>query len=288
MISAFACPVCRGDLRDFVCDACGRRYDDTDGIPTLVGGDSASLTQQASYFDDTDDAEFEIERPVGTPVFYEWLLAEKFRQGIAGVPVRGRTALVVCGGSGMDAEFLARAGAEVISSDISLGATRRSIERCRRHGVTFATVVANAERLPFADGSMDVVYVHDGLHHLEHPLVGLAEMARVARHAVCVTEPARAAATAIAVKLGISENVEEAGNRVARLAPEEIGGTLEAHGFRVAHSNRYAMFYRHAPGPVMRTLSLPAVFPLARAGYRLANLFLAPIGNKLAVTAVRL
>jgi SAM-dependent methyltransferase len=187
----------------------------------------------------------------------------------------------------MDAEFLARAGAKVVSSDISLGAAKRSVERSRRHGVPISPVVANAEQLPFADASLDIVYVHDGLHHLEHPLVGLAEMARVARYAVCVTEPARAAATAVAVTLGISEDVEEAGNRVARLTQSEVAETLEAHGFRIVRSRRYAMFYRHEPGPVMRLLSLPLIFPLARTGYRFANLLLSPFGNKLAVTAVR-
>jgi ubiquinone/menaquinone biosynthesis C-methylase UbiE len=44
--------------------------------------------------------------------------------------------------------------------------------------------VADAERLPFPDRSIDVVYVHDGLHHLARPEAGLAEMTRVARLAV--------------------------------------------------------------------------------------------------------
>jgi SAM-dependent methyltransferase len=258
-----------------------------DGIPVIVDGESDVTGQQAAFFDETGDSDFEIERPVGAPALYDWLLGEKFRLGIAGVSVHGRTALVVCGGSGMDAEFLARAGADVVSSDISLGAARRTVERSRRHGVAIAPLVANAERLPFADRSVDIVYVHDGLHHLERPLVGLADMARVARLAVCVTEPARAAATAAAATIGLAENVEEAGNRVARLTLAEVQETLERYGFRITCARRYAMFYRHEPGPAMRALSRPVLFPIARTAFRLANVPLARIGNKLAVTAVR-
>ena len=62
----------------------------------------------------------------------------------------------------------------------------------RRHGLEIEAVTADATRLPFADRSFDVVLVHDGLHHLEDPWLGLAEMARVARHTVSVTEPAEA------------------------------------------------------------------------------------------------
>ena len=86
--------------------------------------------------------------------------------------------LVVCGGSGMDAEFLAKRGFGVIVSDISTAAIQRAFERARRHGFQLAgAVVADAESLPFADKSFDLAYVHDGLHHPEHPFAALREMA---------------------------------------------------------------------------------------------------------------
>lgn len=283
----FVCPGCRGLLGDHVCPRCGQRYEIAEGVTIYLGDEPEMVRAQAAFFDDTNDEEFEIERPNGTPALYSWLMHEKFRRSVGRLALSGRTALVVCGGSGMDAEFLARAGAEVISSDISLGAARRTLERCRRHRVSAFSIVANAERLPFADHAVDIVYVHDGLHHLERPLAGLVEMARVARIAVAVTEPARAAATALAAKVGIAQNVEEAGNVVARLTLAEVQETLRDNGFRVAWASRYAMFYRHKPGALMRAFSSPPVFPLARTGFRLANLLLAPIGNKLVVTAVR-
>ena len=87
--------------------------------------------------------------------------------------------LTVCGGSGLDAEFLHRAGARVILSDISEGVLDRRLHGHAGFGLDIELVVADAENLrPFADRSVDIVYVHDGLHHLEHPMDAIGEMAR--------------------------------------------------------------------------------------------------------------
>ena len=285
------CPACHGELRwesaCALCSSCDRGYELHDGVPLLLCDDSPQTAMQAAWFDHDVDETFEIERPNGAPRLYGWLLREKFRRSVAGLGLRGASALAVCGGSGMDAELLARAGAHVISSDISLGAARRAAERARRFHLELMLVVADAERLPFSDRSFDLVYVHDGLHHLERPLVGLAEMARVARYAVCVTEPARAAVTRLAIRLGLALEREESGNEVARLTLDEISGELAAQGFTPVHAQRYAMYYRHQPGPAMRLLSMPVLLPLAKGGFCLANRVAGRVGNKLAVQAIR-
>ncbi|MBA3717023.1 MAG: methyltransferase domain-containing protein [Actinobacteria bacterium] len=260
---------------------------DEDGIAVFSeGGEYARL--QAAHFDEEDD-EFETERPHGTTRLYRWLIEEKFRRSIDGIAglVPGCTALAVCGGSGMDAELLARASARVVSADISLGASRRARERARRFGLDVVPVVADAENLPFADRSFDLVYVHDGLHHLEHPEAGLAEMARVARLAVSITEPARAAATRLAVRIGLALDREEAGNRVARLDPAEVAALLRARGLDVVRAERYGMLYRHHPGAPSRLLSRERLFPLTVAALRAANAVAGPLGNKMTVQAVR-
>jgi len=309
------CPACHGHLRvdgdTYVCSNCARTFPIRDGTPVFVSEDAAQhdeldhhagsgghghapergshKAEQSAYFDRTELAEFEIERPAGSPGLYRFLLTEKVRRSLA--PFNGRldgwTALTVCGGSGMDAEFLAAAGAKVISSDLSIGAARRVRERASRHGVSIATVAADVEHLPFADRSVDLVYVHDGLHHLEDPSAGLAEMARVARRAVCINEPGRAIATAIGVRLGLALEREEAGNRVARL---EIGPTraaLEASGLRVLRADRYAMYYHHVPGRLTALLSRRPALALVIAGWRLANRIVGRFGNKLTIVAVR-
>ena len=112
-------------------------------------------------------------------------------------------------------------------------------------------------------------------------------MVRVAKRALSITEPAQAAVTQAAVRLGIALEREEAGNRVARIAPQEIARRLEDGGLRVIGVQRYTMFYRHVPGAVVRTLSVRPLAALAQVGYRLANLLVGRFGNKVAIRAVR-
>ena len=147
--------------------------------------------------------------------------------------------------------------------------------------------MAAVEAWPFADQSVDLVAVHGGLHPLDDPYPGLSEMARVARRLVVVTEPARASITRLAIRLGLALETEEAGNRVARMEPSEVAAFLEARGFAVLRAQRYAMYYPHHPGAVFSLLSRPLVFPVVRAGWRLANTLVGRVGNKMVVVAGR-
>lgn len=311
---AFACPVCRGTVRPeadaYACSMCGRVYPMVDGIPILLpdrtlaehddmdhfqhdhegnGSGEAHKAGQAAHFDAAAHEAFEIDRPHGSPRFYRFLLDEKLRRAVD--PIRphlyGASALIVCGGSGMEAEFLVRAGVTVITSDLSLGAATRAKARSDKRRLAIDSVVADVEHLPYADQSVDLVVVHDGLHHLGDPNAGLLEMARVARRWVVVAEPARASITRLAIRLGLALETEEAGNWVARMDPTEVGDILEAHGYVVLRAERYAMFYRHHPAAVVRLLSRPLVFPIARMGWRLVNALLGRWGNKMVVVAER-
>jgi len=306
-LEILACPICGGELAvvsappyRLECRSCGAEYPFHLEIPILLAaplrtspGEGPTALEhkagQVAFFDQDPADDFGVTRPRGAPALYGWLLEEKFRRSVLGLEelLPGATALTVCGGSGLDAEFLARAGARVILSDISLGVVLQARERALRYGLEMALVVADAEALPFRDASIDLVYVHDGLHHLERPVDGLAEMARVARRAVSVTEPAAAAVTNAAVRVGAAEVVEEAGNRVRRLTLSEIESELSARGFRALRPHRYAMYYRHWPGKGVRALSARPLFPVAKAAFRTVNRMVGRFGNKLAVQAVR-
>ncbi len=293
-----ACPVCHGGLKwsaeRVTCDGCGAVYEVEDGIPVMLpppSGDeraTAHKRQQAEFFSEHEDLEFETTRPHGTPRFYRFLMEEKFRRSVAGLgEPAGATALTVCGGSGMDAEFLAGAGFTVLASDLSIGAARRARDRAQRFGADIAVVVADVECLPFAGSSVDFTYVHDGLHHLENPMTGLNEMMRVAGRGVSVTEPSQAVATSVAVKVHLSIEYEDAGNRVERLKMEQVIRAMEHAGFKVTTAERYAMRYRHEPGPLIRLYSRPGTYQLTTFSWRRLNGLIGRFGNKLTVQAVR-
>lgn len=307
LLDLVACPVCGGSLAavsapaaGLECVSCEGAYPIYLGIPILLPPELRTAQprrqappdhkeRQVAFFDQDPADDFGITRPRGAPSLYGWLLEEKFRRSVLGIEplLPDATALTICGGSGLDAEFLARAGARVILSDISLGVVLQARERVRRFGLEIALVVADAEALPFRDASIDLVYVHDGLHHLERPEDGLAEMTRVARRAVSVSEPAAAVVTTAAVRLGAAAAVEEAGNPVRRLTLAEVEDELSARGFKPVRPHRYAMYYRHWPGRGVRVLSVPLLLPLAKGAFRVVNRVAGRFGNKLTVQALR-
>jgi SAM-dependent methyltransferase len=74
---------------------------------------------------------------------------------------RGRRLLEVGCGIGTDLVRFARGGALVTGVDLSSTAIDLARKNFEGHGVTASELrVANGERLPFADGSFDVVYAH--------------------------------------------------------------------------------------------------------------------------------
>ena len=310
LLQLLTCPVCQDsdllglDARmadgTLTCSRCGAQYPVRGGIPILLPPDlDASRIhdelddehehkrQQADFFDRDVAAEFEITRPNGTPLAYRWLMAEKFRRSVAMLPsLQGATVVDACSGSGMDAEFLARQGAKVLALDISEGCAIRAKQRADRYAIDYLVVVGDVERLPIRTHSADISYAHDGLHHLDAPMRAIGELARVAKQAVSVNEPADALATQLAVRLGISTNQEGAGNRVARLRTEDVRRALGAAGFDVS-AQRYVMYYQHEPGSAMRLFSQPVIHHLFRLAATLINVAIGRWGNKLQITGLR-
>jgi SAM-dependent methyltransferase len=252
---------------------------------------STAKSRQVDYYDhEVEDPEFEINRPHGESRLYRYLMDFKFERVIdlLGHPIHGSDVLVVCCGSGMDAEYAARRGARIVAMDISSGCLSRARVRAERYGVEYALVRGDAENLPFADDAFDYAFVHDGLHHLQAPHRAIAEMARVARRGIMITEPADANLTKLLIRAKVMKPYEEAGNDVVRFNPQVLEPLSRNLGFDRIASSRYLVKYGHPPARWWRNLDAEPLFQIARGAF--LGLGLAVFGrwgNKLAFVAER-
>lgn len=108
---------------------------------------------------------------------------------LAGAP---RVLDVGCGPGGFTAVLAGMAG-HVVGLDVSPGWVARATENFRALGVAARAVLGDGERLPFPEGSFDVVVLVDVLHHLDEPARVLEETQRVlsSRGRLLVFEPNR-------------------------------------------------------------------------------------------------
>jgi demethylmenaquinone methyltransferase / 2-methoxy-6-polyprenyl-1,4-benzoquinol methylase len=96
----------------------------------------------------------------------------------------GDRVLDLAGGTGDLARAFARkvgARGTVVHTDINEAMLRRGRDRLLDEGLVLPTVICDAERLPFAPESFDLVSVAFGLRNMTHKDKALAEMCRVLR-----------------------------------------------------------------------------------------------------------
>jgi ubiquinone/menaquinone biosynthesis C-methylase UbiE len=105
----------------------------------------------------------------------------KVRKALGSEPRRFRRSLEIGSGTGYFTLNLLKAGliGEATCSDISPGMLRALSGNARRLGLSVRTAPADAEQLPFADGSFDLVLGHAVLHHIPDLPRAFAEFERV-------------------------------------------------------------------------------------------------------------
>lgn len=127
----------------------------------------------AAYFDEIDRRFFSA-----SPFFRG---ARPFARIVPLDTLRGKDVLEIGCGLGSHTELLASAGARVTSVDL----TERAVETTRRRLALRALQAdvrqADAERLPVADESFDLVWSWGVIHHSSHPERIMAEVHRVLR-----------------------------------------------------------------------------------------------------------
>jgi ubiquinone/menaquinone biosynthesis C-methylase UbiE len=105
----------------------------------------------------------------------------KVRKALGREPSRYERALEIGAGTGYFTLNLLRAGliGEATCTDISPGMLAALHENARSLGLSVQTLAADAERLPFADASFELVLGHAVLHHIPHLPRALREFERV-------------------------------------------------------------------------------------------------------------
>lgn len=205
-----ACPECRGLLveaqpessepevvqgPEWSCERCGASYRALDGLPDLTPpGLDEMKAQERSHYTDNIEYYLRMHSTWHRSPFY--LHYHRAFQRLFDVLPPG-SLILECGcGLGHDGLELLRKGYLLVATDISPGQLREARRLHRREGFGGSSLhlLADAENLPFADGSFQGVLMVASLHHLHDPLRALREAHRVLKPGgllVLGTEPNR-------------------------------------------------------------------------------------------------
>lgn len=189
----------------------------------------------------------------------------------------GEGVLDICCGTGDLALMFAFAKpspAAVIASDFTPQMVRLAADKAGRAGIAMPLCVADALKLPFADGSFDVVSVGFGVRNFQQLDAGLREMARVlkpgGRAVILECTPARGVIGRLAGWY-INRVVPWVGNRLTRSkdraysyladsialfpAADALKARMESAGFSNVHYRKLnlgtmAIHVGHKPEPI--------------------------------------
>jgi ubiquinone/menaquinone biosynthesis C-methylase UbiE len=147
---------------------------------------SAGLKKQVqSFWQRTPCDSWFVDAPPGTPLFYEALDEHRYRvhpkllSAVDFRQTRGLRVLEIGCGCGSEAERFARAGAYYTAVDLTNAAVSLTQRRFQLAGLPGTFLQGDAENLPLADNSFDLVYSHGVLHHTPDTARALREVYRV-------------------------------------------------------------------------------------------------------------
>lgn len=168
--------------------------------------------REAAFYDDRFLIEYDAR--IGRDV-------DRDLRRVIGGPVRARRALDLACGTGYAAIGLAAAGLadEVHASDLSAGMLERCRDNATAAGANVRIALADAERLPYADDSFDLIVARGALHHVPSPLEALREVRRVLEPggvAVVLAEPTGSGERQVGAVVGTAYRALEAWRKVRR------------------------------------------------------------------------
>ena len=211
----------------------------------------------------------------------------------------GKDVLEVGCGSGIAVQLFAEAGANVTAVDLTPWAVETTRARLDAFGLDGEVLEADGERLPFSDGSFDVVFSWGVIHHTTDMARALAELVRVCRpggELVLMLYHRRslfflayrglARFLPLARRLGFHFEGARAGEREGLIARHftrpEVEEMLARHGLEQIRVEPYGQDAELLPLP--RRIRLPITERVPR---RLKDPLLRRFGHQLGITAVK-
>lgn len=269
MFDELVCPRCRGDLKlsrdGLLCSGCGLDFEIRDGVPLMwqeefeEEGEAKARLLGEIRFIKKFIAEAEGGRPVaGAEEFWQrgrgvnYAARKIDERGFASLlalapEVFGRLAelkiLVVGCGTGKDAEWLVKQGAkDLVLADLSWEFVKTTGERLAGLGVRPRYgFQANAEFLPLAEDSFDLILFSSMLHHLPRPLVALENSAQIGGVLAACAEPSSMGVFKY-VWERVSWTTEYGGFKERRFDVRELARFMENLGFVVKIKTDFIWF----------------------------------------------
>jgi len=230
--------------RSFLCPACAARYRRERPDPALRRRFYEAVDRQYPGWANTYGS---YNLPLGLlRVLERW-------------PRSSRILELGCGGGALLRDLAARGFTRLVGVDLA----RTALAEARRRGTPADLVLAEAERLPFASGTFDVVIAADLIEHVDDLEAHLAEVARVLRPrgVYLVKTPNRPLAELYYRLAGLDDYPFW---HPSLLSPGELRASFRRHGFAVRFVPQPGLTpaqLRKVPTRVLRWLL--ARFPVA-------------------------
>jgi ubiquinone/menaquinone biosynthesis C-methylase UbiE len=226
-------------------------------MPAAVTATPSEIKDVNTRYHDAAAAEYDAKWGIDFGEIGRQQVLGKLRKALGRDPQPVERALEIGAGTGYFTLNLAQLGLieRPTATDISPGMLETLRASAARLGVEVETVVTEAERLPFADESFDLVFGHAVLHHIPDLERAFAEFHRVLRPGGEVAfcgEPSRYGDMLAAVPKRIGLLAAPAWRRLVRAAPaqwlangaaddgHELEAEVDVHAFTPADLARFA------------------------------------------------